>query len=211
MSVDVKILDSKGTSRGAKVDADGRVHVRDNGLPPFGGGLEYRIYRDYLRDSSGGSDMLVDGSTTPIEFEVKADQISDRYITTLSFLIEDASATLRQFGNIGALATGFELFYEDETGVVIINESLKTNWDFVRLSGGFPAMGDAATVFQARNVRGNAEAYIPVIDMSKIFGLPYGLRLKAGSSQRLVLRVNDDVTGVDTFDCVVYGFDRLRE
>jgi len=211
MSIDVRIQDSKGSSNGVRVEKDGRMHVRDNGLPPFGDDLESRVYRDYFRDRFDGFDMRIDGATEIQDFTVKADQENDRYIKTISFVIADDGASLEDFGAINALTNGVQFLYEDESGVVIINEALKTNWDFVRLAGGNPPFGTGTSSFKAPNVEGKVDAYIPVLNLSETFGLPYGIRLKAGSSQKIIIRVRDNTSGVDSFNAIAYGFDRLKE
>jgi len=38
---------------------------------------------------------------------------------------------------------------------------------------------------------------------------PFGFKLDKGSNQRLVLEVRDTTTGVDSFNALVKGFDRL--
>jgi len=211
MPIDVRIQDSKGSSNGVKVEKDGRMHVRDNGLPPFGDDLESRVYRDYFRDESDGFDMRVDGATEVQDFTVKADQENDRYIKTISFVIAGDGAKLNKFGDINALTNGVQFLYEDESGIVIINEALKTNWDFVRLAAGNPSFGTGGDVFKGKDVEGKVDAYIPVLNLSETFGLPYGIRLKASSSQKIIIRVRDNTTGVDSFNAIAYGFDRLKE
>jgi hypothetical protein len=54
---------------------------------------------------------------------------------------------------------------------------------------------------------GNSEAYIPTLDFGGLFGTPFGVRLKGGTQDRLVFRIQDDTSGVDRFDIVAYGGD----
>lgn len=211
MPIDVRIIDSKGTSKGTKVDVDGRVYVRDNGIPPFGDDTETRIFREYFRNSAESNDMRVDGSVTNQDFYIRADQVNDRFLTTISFVIADDGASFENFGAIPALTNGIQFFYEDESGLVEIHEGLKTNWDFVRLSGGKPAFGTSTASFKAPNVEGKVDAYIPVLDIKATFGFTFGLRLKARSSQRIVLRIRDNTSAIDSFNAIAYGFDRLKE
>lgn len=140
---------------------------------------------------------------------MQADENFDLYITALSFLISDLNAVLNQFGTIGALTNGCQLIYQDQRGDVFIHDELKTNFDFIRLGLANPPFGDAATAFRANNMSGNSEGYIPVVDFRTTFSLPWGIPLKAGTNHRITLRVRDDVTGVDAFDCISYGFTRI--
>jgi len=155
--------------------------------------------------------MTVDGSVTNIDFTIDPHPTNDRFLKTLSFVIAGDGASLDEFGDIAALTNGVDLFYSDNTGQVFIGEALKTNWDFIRVSAGNPAFGTGADAFRAKNVEGKVDAYIPVIDLAKVFGREYGVRLKAKSTQKLIVRVKDDLTGVDSFNAVAYGFDRLPD
>ncbi len=159
--------------------------------------------------SSGSEDMQVVGTlAAPIEFWVPADVTNDRYVTSLSFVIADQNATLDKFGTITALTNGCRLFYERASGEIELHGTLKSNFDFVQMCLGQPAFGDGNTAFRAPNIVGASEAYIPVLDLM-IMNPPYGIRLARGSLQRLVVQVRDDTQGVDRFDCVATGFDRL--
>ena len=150
-------------------------------------------------------------SSTNQTFYVQASETRDRYICQLSFVIADASQTLNEFANTNAaLTNGCRLFYEDELGEVDIHEALKTNFQFVRLSGGSPAFGDAANAFRASNVSGASEGYLPVLDLRSMFGFRWGVRLAVGTTQRIAMTIRDDCSAADQFDCIAYGFERLK-
>lgn len=212
MSVNVKVTDAK-TRQTATVFENGSILNREDPKPPFGGRQRMRIFRQFLTDdgtSSGDNDMRVDGSTTPVEFWIGADQEDDIYLKRLSFVVADASASLNNFGNLTPLVNGCELEYEDEKGVSTIHEALQTNWDFIRLCSGNPAFGQTTNAFRASNVSGNAEGYIPVLDLVDTFGFRWGVKLAAGSEQRMLLRVNDLISSIlmDEFNVIAYGFTR---
>ena len=90
-------------------------------------------------------------------------------------------------------------------GDIVINDSLKSNFDFIRPALGQPAFGDSAAAFLASNVVGSSEAFIPTLDLSNTFGLPWGIKLRANTNDKLVWQVRDDNTGPDQFDIVAYG------
>jgi len=211
MSIDVKLQGGFGKKNNAHVDHNGRVHVLDHGVPAYGYVTESRIYRDFFKNSVGSSSMLVDGSSIDQDFFISADQENDRYVSSVSFVIADDGAKLNKFGAIDALTNGVEMFYEDESGVVVIQESMKTNWDFIRLSGGNPPFGNGGDAFKAKDVEGKVDSYIPIIEFKRVFGFTFGIRLKAASSQRLVIRIKDDVSDIDSFNAIAYGFDRLKD
>lgn len=212
MTINVKILSGDGSGRDAYISEDNAILTQDIGLPPKDVAARARIYRQYLTDdgtSTGSTDMRVNGSSTAVEFWISADTTYDLYISTLSFVIADASATLNNFGNITALTNGCDLEYFAEAGTITIANQLKSNFDFVRTCQGNPAFGDGAAAFRANNVQGTSEGYIPVLDFQKVFGLPWGIKLRPGTTDKLILRVNDNVTGVDAFNCIAFGYTRI--
>lgn len=194
----------------ARIDKEGTLHTVIHPHPPKGNVLEALPFRQYFTDngvSSGSNDMRANGSlTAPVEFYISADPDRDIHINSVSVEITDAGATLNQFGNIGALTNGVEFLWSTQgLGVETIHEGLKSNYEFIRLAGGQPAFGSGTTAFRANNVNGTFEGYIPYIDFSDIFGLPWGLKLRAGTNDRLVWRVRDNVSGVESFNVIAYG------
>lgn len=210
MSLQVRIHDSKN-GQCAAVENHALVTVSEP-YPPFGKSRTY-IHRQYMTadgTSTGSSDMKVVGTlAAPIKFWVPAGKNDDRYITNISFVLSGPGAILSDFCAATALTNGCRIYYERERGIKEIHEGLKTNFDFIRLCLGNPAFGDAASAFRAPNVSGGSEAYIPVMDLTKIMP-PYGIKLDAGSNQRLVLEVRDNLTvvGITAVNVIVYGFDR---
>lgn len=195
---------------GVKVDSEGAQYVVVHPHPPKDEFIHPLPYRQYMTDtglSTGANDMRVDGSVNEQKFYVTAPTSErDLYVGRLDVTIADAGATLNQFGNIGALANGVKFeWVTQEFGVVEINEAMKTNWDFVRLSGGKPAFGDGTAAFRANNVSGTSEGYLTSVDFDEIFNLRWGVRLRRKTEDKLVLTIRDDVTGVDKFDAVAYG------
>jgi hypothetical protein len=211
MSIDVKLI-SGANATAVGVTDENALYVQDQGLPPPAPQGRGQVFRQFMTDdgtSSGSNDMQVDGSSTAVEFWVQADSTYDLYISSLSFVIADASATLNKFGNITALTNGCQLEYFTDGGTTTIADALKTNFDFVRLCLGIPSFGDGAGAFRASNVESTSEGYLPVLDIKNVFGIPWGIRLRPGTSDKIILRVRDDTTGVDAFNCIAYGFTRV--
>ena len=209
-----RILDGRGSKSALDVDDVGAGLIVERPVPPFGGTQKMRVFRQYLTDdgtASGSTDMLVDGSSTNVDFWVPASQTKDRYICMLSFVLADAGLSLNQFGNITALSNGCRLFYTDAEGEVDINDALTTSFDFLRLCDITPAVGAQANSFIASNVSGASEGIVPKLDLRTVFGFKWGVMLAAGSSQQIVLRVRDDITAPDQFDIVAYGFERAPD
>jgi len=212
--IKAKIIGSGPERTEVDVEKSGAMSVVERPFPPFGVMQNVRPFREFLTDDGtpgGSSDMLVDGSATPIDFFVEAPQEADLYVTRLSFIVVDQNASLNTFGNISALTNGCRLFYTDELGEVVIAEALQTNFDIVRLGSGLPSFGDGTTAFIANNVDFISEGIIPILDFKDTFGFRWGLELRNGSRQRLVLTIRDDITGIDAMDVIVYGFLRLED
>ena len=209
-----KIIGSGPERTEVDVEKSGAMSVVERPFPPFGVMQNVRPFREFLTDDgtvTGSSDMLVDGSVTPVDFFVEAPQDADLYVTRISFIVVDQNMTLNQFGNIGALTNGMRLFYLDELGEVDIAEELLTNFDYVRLCSGLPSFGDGTTAFIANNVDFISEGIIPILDLKDTFGFRWGLEFRNGSQQKLVLRIRDDITGIDAMNVIVYGFLRLED
>ena len=208
--IKTQLQDGSGSGEQAWVK-DNALVVTQYGCPPLIP-QKNKIFRQYLTtngEPDGTFDMRVDGSSTPIEFYVPAHPDNDRYISAVSFEIADGGAALNEFGAITALTNGCDFEYIRTSEIVVIQSGLKTNWNFIRMCRGFPAFGDAASAFRANNVSGSSEGFIPVFDFVSLLP-PYGLKLDRGSSQKLILRVNDDVEGVDAFDAIAFGFERFE-
>ena len=194
------------TKRSAGIDIFGALRTRDTGLPPFGNTVQAIPFNGFFSDVDGVTDMRVDGSVNPVFFEIRPDTDRDRYIKTVQFTIVDQNATLTQFGNIGNLTNG-TLFEWDRLGETVELAVMISNYDHVRLAGGQPAFGDGTAAFRASNVLGTSEAYIPMLDFQLVFGLPWGIRLAAGSDEVLRITVRDDTTAVDGYDALARGFE----
>lgn len=215
MAINTQILDGTGKGYQAKVDEFNTLWVRDLGIPPAsdpndpnGIGEIQKVYREYL--TRGGDGVTIDARVnaslaSPIEFFVKAEPGFDIYVTSISFVIVDANLTLSQFGSIGALNNGCNLFYQDTNGITFVGQNLKTNFDFIRLCQGNPSWGDPTGAFIANNVLNTSEAVLPVLDFRKVFGVPYGIRLGASSANKLSLQIRDNISAVDQFDLIAYG------
>jgi hypothetical protein len=211
VAIDVRLKDGMGDGNVVSATPENSLCTQDSGLPvpnPLARAVVFRQFLTVDGTATGSNDMQVDGGTTPVEFWVQANQNYDLYIANLSFVIADASATLNKFGNITALTTGCDLEYFSDTGTITVASALKSNFDFVRLCLGNPPFGDGAGAFRASNVESTSEGYIPVLDFKQVFALPWGIRLRAGTTDKVILRVNDLTTGVDAFNCIAYGFTR---
>lgn len=208
--INTKLINGKGNANALQVYEEGTIGVVVHQHPPINEQLFSLPFSQYFTDDgtpTGANDMRVAGSAaSPVIFSVVALEDKDTYIKTISFEIADASATLNKFGNITALTNGVKLkWFTSAFGEIDMSFDLKSNWDFIRLCGGNPAFGSGTSSFRASNVSGTSEGYIPFLDVGKIFGLGYGLQLKKGSTDKLLIEIQDDITTVDSFNAIVYG------
>ena len=212
MSIKTNIEDGDGTGRLARVSPEGFLYTQEAPYPPADEDTKLTVYREFLTQNGDGTttDMRVNGATTSQMFYISAEPSVDIYITTVSFLIADAGASLSEFGGITALTNGCRFYYEDQNGEINIGTSLVSNFEFVRLCQGNPAFGGGSSAFLANNVVGNSEAFIPVFDF-RTFGFKWGLKLAAGTNNRLVMEINDNVSGIDAFNAIAYGFRRTLD
>ena len=201
-----------------KIDKTGATVSIDRPVPPYvgiEGSQPMRPFRQFLTDdgtSTGDQDMTVDGSSTPVDFFVPAPQEDDLYICIMSFVLTEPSMGLNEWANTGSpLSNGVRIFYEDEKGEEDIHNAGLTNWDLIRLCLGDPAFGSGATTFRASNVVGTDEGYVPFLDLRKTFGFQWGVLLRGGTKQKLVIRIQDNITSTDGFDCIAYGFTRSKD
>jgi hypothetical protein len=206
MATPVIIKNGYGREGRLRVSEEGAAHVVQHTHPPLTEGILSIPYRDFFRDPSGSNAMDVNGSATPVEFSINAEQERDVYVKNVSLIIADAGSTLNDFGNLPALTNGVLFAWSNQQeGSVEIHEGIKTNFQFIRLALGNPSFGDATNAFRAPNVSGTSEAYIPVLDFSTIFGMPWGFRLRKGTTDKLTFTVRDNLSGLDQFDAIAYG------
>lgn len=201
---DIKIKSANGSSDFANVNKFQALKVNNQSLPDRNDPITQVALSGFF-ENNGITDARVDGSATPVDFAVSSRDDGDIYINAISFKIADANASLNNFGSIGSLANGFQLIYfNNELGELVLADNLVSNFEIIRLCQGLPAFSQGTESFRASNVVANSEGYLPVLQMQN-FGLPFGIRIRANSEDRLLLRIRDDVTGVDAFDIFYYA------
>jgi hypothetical protein len=159
----------------------------------------------------GSDDMTVDGSSGDIDFWVEANPTKNRFIVSMTVRLGGNGADMQEFSNIAALTNGCQVIYEtDGSEVILTLRPIKTNFGLIVFAQALPTFGNAADVFRVQNAVTNVDFYIPDVNFKRHWGLDKGMLLKAGSSDKIIWRIRDDLTTVDTFDSIAFGFDQVE-
>lgn len=211
MPIDSVLVDTRGgKDRRSKVSVHGAVAVESRvpELPPLGMPTR-RFYLQGLLGSgglgSGTTDLRVDGSVTPQTFFVGSSPDRDRYIVQLVLVIADSSVNPNDFGGVSALANGFDLVTRQQGADTVIVNKAKTSAQLMTYSP-VVGFGNATTYNELSNWTGNQDAHIVTFRFDHILPGPLpGIRIAAGSTDRLIATVNDDLTGLTEFRVRVFG------
>lgn len=207
MTLKIEIVDGAGRGNKAKVNGEGELTATIHDHPPLDEAFISYPFRQYFTDDgmrTGSNNMIV---STAQDFYISASQTVDIFIKSVSIRIGDSSTSLDKFGGLTALTNGCDfLFRNDSTGEVTIADELKTNLSLLRLGASTGAVGTGLDAYLLDVSGGGTEdTYLPFIDFSVLFGYRYGIRLKKGSNDRVIFRINDNLTGLITFNAIAYG------
>lgn len=212
MTINAQIIDGRGTKYKAKVHQDGALGIIAHPEPPL---LiqKTKLFRQFLTNDGlvadgTNEDMGIDGSSTNVDFWIPASPTDDRYITQLSIAVGYGNTTGQpaNWANGTALTNGSRLFYENPSGEIDIHDAIKSNQDFFRLNGDLiPADWEVRGVDAV-----NDFGYFIKVDLSSMLP-PFGIKLDRGTTEKLVLRIRDNVgTDADAFTIIAMGFDRFE-
>lgn len=194
--------------QGSHVTIDGEDFVTSMGVPPLRPQKQIP-FRQYFTDdglANGTKQMGVDGSVTNVDYYIEADEDNDRYISSLSFIIGyGATAQPNEFADGLALTNGVRIFYDSGKGESDLHDAIKTNQDMFRLS-----LKPVPTAWEVRHVNANNDYGYFISTEFNRWGFKHGIKLEHGTKQRFVIRIRDDITFADSFNCIAYGFDRFK-
>jgi hypothetical protein len=211
--LNVNLQDGKGRANLAKVNGEGELSVVVHPHPPKEEDQNALPFRQYFTDdgtTAGSNDMCVNGSTNEVLFWIEAVPKNDIYIKYISVEISDnGSPNLNGFGALSALTNGVKwTWFNQEEGDYELHEGIKTNKEFVaRVGTDTAAVGTGVDAFlsDVGGGGGTAKSYFPAIDISENYGLPWGLRLRKGTTDKIIFTVRDNLTSLVTFNAVAYG------
>lgn len=136
------------------------------------------LFRAYA-ENGGSSDLLVDGSVTPVEFVVSSDATDDVVLTKLHLWGGAASIGLQKFLSIAALTNGLLITLKLD-GVTIVMEPIKTARDIKHLFG---------------LARWSLDSESSYHDVQADYNQETSMVLKKGSTDEVKIAVRDDLTG----------------
>jgi hypothetical protein len=205
------ISDGDGTDNKLKIQPEGTLNVVVHPHPPQGEQLIAEPFRQYMTTDgtgAGSNDMTIDGSSSPVDFFVKASEDYDIYIKAISIIIGDGgSPALNKYGALSELTNGVQwCMFSQEVGLYELHDGIKTNLEFIRIGVDTGAIGSGVEAYLADVSGGGTEkSYIPTIDLQETFGLKYGVRLRKGTTDKLIFTVRDNLSGLTTHNAITYG------
>ena len=204
------IKDGKGRGTSLSVDNNRSIITTNSGVPPDSIETILKPFSVFMTDLAGDNNMRVDGSTTNVEFSAGSSSEGDRYIQSIAFTIGDGGIKFELFGALPVLTNGCQLRLSDKKlGDVILGGDLKTNFNIFQLCLFNPAFGNASEAFLIKDAGSSLHAYIPILDLRRTFGLPYGFVIPQDSEKKVIFTVRDDIQAMDQLDIKVFGFDRI--
>jgi hypothetical protein len=209
----------RGTNNEIANVVDGGLAVSQIPAPSSSQDILTLPYVNFLTIAGDGqtTDLRVNGSLdSPVEAFIGAEAGADIYINTISVVITDSAASggiyLNEFGAIvGGLTNGIVPFFQNKGDKLAFAERpLYTNFDFVRIGTLTPQVGQDQLAFRIQAERNsNDYAYAATWDMTRLSPYGLGLRLSAGTNQKLGIDVRDDITSLSGFEILATGYRRF--
>jgi hypothetical protein len=181
-----------------------------NSLPPVGTSNRRRYLSLSLSINGGiqygsiGTNMNVNGSSTPSIFYCSALPDRDIHITSITILVADLNVAHNLFGKLSPLGHGFSLIMKDSGVSSYIIHKAKTIGSIIVQSGGYFGFGNDIKSWEITNWAPNQDATIITIPVGSL--IPEGIRLGRGTQDRIEAVVSDDLTGLDSFTVSILGY-----
>ena len=175
--------------------------------------VEHIYYNAYLGSTGattrtdGTANMNVDGSATPQEFYIDPEVDHDLHFSWLELVICDGTIQNSKFGALTALTNGIDLQIKQNGNsyVSLIDKAKTVSEIILETAMAYPFAQNDSNVNRL-NDGGLTDSYfvcqIPIRDF--IEGNS-GLIFDAGTTDRIRVMVNDDLTGLTEFKVKVFG------
>lgn len=136
------------------------------------------ISKENIRlEKSGDTVIIVDSGSVPAkEYKILYSDVTPSVVSS-----EVLYTTLNGYVNTSSLS-------EIEVDISYIEAKVSTEAFLADVSGG-----------------GTEKSYLPAIDFKEIYGLPWGLRLRKGTKDRLIFRIQDNLSTISTFNAIATG------
>ena len=209
MSLSSKIIGDDGNA--LQIYGEGYCTVAVHQHPPVNESITALPFRQYFTDNgglTGSNDMTVNGAVNYVDYYISANPEYDIYIKYLTIEIGDGGIpSLNKFGALTALTNGVKFLWDSQNEPDYeLHEGIKTNKEFIRIASDTAGIGTGVDAFLADVSGGGSEkSYLPNMDMTEIYGLPWGLRLRKATKDKIIFRVQDDLTGLTTFNAIATG------
>lgn len=206
------LISGVGRRISAAVEATNALRVASAlpDVPPVGTPNRARFFNAKLGSTGadGGTvNQNVNGAVTPQEFYIEAAADYDLYICQIIILIADTAIVHNAFGNVAALANGWDLIATESGLPTPIISKAKTGGQVIAFGALDRPFGDGALSFELSNWTGTEDAQLCSIDMAPIMpSETKGIRLGRGTKDRITSTVNDDLTGLTEFTVRVLGY-----
>jgi len=202
------------------ITADGEsADVRDNALVvtvkgttlanmPRSEAERVKLFTALLKTAAGSADLTVDGSSTPVHFDLNAHATDMRTITEVRLVLHstnmdlDSAQQSRRFGPVTSpgLPNGLQLLaIQNGTETDAFLTPVQIIGHFWRTAGG-PNMPAGAAITNVTDAIASGTDFLMV---QMIPSVP--IVLYPGSTDKIRLTVQDDLTGLVLFEVQAYG------
>jgi len=165
-----------------------------------------KLLRGFLLNASS-KELNVDGSSTPVEFIAGSDDAKTKWLTSARVLFNGTNLEMntndfRRFGaataSQTALTNGLEFF--------AIQGGIQTNFFIEPIA----RMGDFFTYSDDYlNIVNSISSQSDFLFFDFVFEQP--IVIPPGTADRIVMRVNDDLTSIDLFHVIIRGYQEIIE
>lgn len=152
------------------------------------------IAKFLVQDGDTNTDLSVDGSSTPVNFDYLIPDDESFLLSRLLFRLEDTAIAMTKFGGIAALTNGITIKILgtdlDNTKFDAFNgATIKKNDDFALIAGESILLGAGTDAFMVRYTL-----------------LKSGALMRIDGGERVRIVVADNLTGITEFHVTVQGF-----
>lgn len=200
------IEDGGGTGRLTDVTARDALKVQT--MPETAVGIPQKVLtallveREYLTNAAGSSNLNVNGSVTAVDFSVRAETGVTKWITGFDVLFEDgqmdmSTTEFRRFADAAATLTNGILIFAQQSGVTtnIAVDPIQVMGDFFNYADSYVNLVNA--------VAANTDFLRWTFMLDKPIVIP------AGTQDRFVFRIRDDLTAMNSFKVIARGYKEL--